>query len=246
MKNFLFAILLLIVLVACRNDGYNLNIQTNGDIVIIDSILLTNNFESYNPDNIQSGYYPIYYIGNKKDTITLRKERYEYNDFNYIDTLKDIFTANAKNVSIEIDTNFKTSVDVKFKHYIQQKESQQIDSVFCYAGYTFIVSNLTDSALYLGSGKGSIGNVYLQVINEDGNWVDYEKPYHYSCSVGFQCIVLCPKQLLIGKLIRKRGDYKTKCRLKFKVNDNIIYSNFFEDWIDKRQLKFNFSESYEK
>jgi hypothetical protein len=166
MKNCLIVILLLIVFVACNNKGNNLNIQTNGKLVLIDSTLLTNNLESYNPDDIQSGYFPIYYIGNKKDTISLRKERFEYNDFTFLDNIKDIFIAKEGNISIEIDTNFRTSIDIKFKHYFQQTELAQIDSHFCYATYPFFINNLTDSAIYIGYGKVAIENIYLQAINE--------------------------------------------------------------------------------
>jgi hypothetical protein len=51
-KNCLIVVLLLIVFVSCNDQDIQVNIQTNGKIVLIDSTLLTNNFENYNPEYI--------------------------------------------------------------------------------------------------------------------------------------------------------------------------------------------------
>ena len=246
MKNCLIVVLLLIVFVSCNDQDIKVNIQTNGKIVLIDSTLLTNNFENYNPNDVENGYYPIYYIGNKKDTISLRKVRFEDDDFTRSDTIKNIFTANSENISINVDTNFKTSIDLKFKYYFQQDELMPIDSMYCYASFPFFINNLSDSSIFLGIGWVSLINIYLQATNKQGKWIDLKKPHKIECLTGFKNIVLLPKNLMIGKLIRKRGNYKTNCRLKFKIGDNIIYSNIFEDWIDKRQLEIDFSDGYEK
>ncbi|MFA9213264.1 MAG: hypothetical protein ACEQSR_05385 [Candidatus Methylacidiphilales bacterium] len=243
-KNCLIAILLLIVLVACRNEGFQVNIQTNGKIVLIDSTLLTNNFESYNPEYMQSGYFPVYYIGKKADTFYLKREPFKYDDYLYLDKKMEIYLANENNISIRVDTNFKTSIDLTYKHYDSNDDLAKIDSFYCNAAFPFFIENLSDSLICVGEGKMGLHYMYLQAINAKGNWVDIEKPFKISCGNGYQSIVLAPKQLLLGKLMRKRGEHKAICRLKLKYRNNIIYSNIFEDWIDKRMFTIDFDSNY--
>ncbi len=244
-KNCLIIVLLLIVFVSCNDQDIQVNIQTNGKIVLIDSTLLTNNFENYNSEYIQSGYFPVYYIGKKADTFYLKREPFQYDDFLYLDKKMEIYLANEKNISIKVDTNFKTSIDIQYKHYDLNDDLAQIDSVYCNAAFPFFIENLSDSLIYVGEGKMGIHNLYLQAINAKGDWVDIEKPFKISCGNGYQYIVLPPKHLLLGKLMRKRGDYKAICRLKLKYRNNTIYSNIFEDWIDKKLLDLKFDSNYE-
>lgn len=245
-KNCLIVVLLLIVFVSCNNQGFQVNIQTNGKIVLIDSTLLTNNFESYNPEYMQSGYFPVYYIGKKVDTFYLKREPYQYDDYLYLDKKMEIYLANENNISIQVDTNFKTSIDLTYKHYDSNDDLAKIDSVYCNAAFPFFIENLSDSLICVGEGKMGLHNLYLQAINAKGEWVDIEKPFQISCGNGYQNIVLPSKQLLLGKLMGKRGNFKAICRLKLNYRNNTIYSNIFEDWIDKRQLEIDFSDGYEK
>jgi hypothetical protein len=179
MKNYLIAIWLLFVLIACNNESLQVNIQTNGKIVLIDSTLLTNNFENYNPEYVQSGYFPVYYIGKKVDTFYLKREPYQYDDFLYLDKKMEIYLANEKNISIKVDTNFKTSIDIQYKHYHSNDDLAQIDSVYCNAAFPFFIENLSDSLICAGEGKMGLYYIYLQAINAKGNWVDIENHLKY-------------------------------------------------------------------
>lgn len=242
MKKFLIAILLLIVFVACRNDGYNLNIQTNGRMVIIDSVNKSNNYiDDY------ENFLPVFYWGKIKDTIFLRSNWLKSSEsIIFVTRELNFIMADSLNTKIVVDTFFDFSTKVPYQHMTDSFNFSVLDSFTNYKSYLVFVYNLSDKLVMVSDYKNSVLNYERLALNEQGNWVKIESPTSLPCGAGIQPLELFPKHMFVGKIFRHNGNFKTKCKLKFIYRDNIIYSNIFEDWIDKRQLKFDFGDGYEK
>lgn len=242
MKNCLIAIWLLIVLVSCRNEVIQVNIQTNGKIVIIDSVNISNN---YNDD--YENFLPIFYWGKVKDSICLRANWLKSSEpIIFITRELNFILADSLNTKIVVDTVFNFSIRVPYQHMTDSFNSTVLDSIAKYKSFLVFVYNLSNKLVIVSNYKSSVLDYERLALNEQGNWVNIEKPTSLPCGAGIQPIGLFPKHMFIGKIYRHNGDLKTKCRLKFKYGNNIIYSNIFEDWIDKRQLEIDFSDGYEK
>ncbi len=82
-----------------------------------------------------------------------------------------------------------------------------------------------------------------EALNENGEWQPIE--YWLSAYLGIDSTtnpdiygysLIPPKYALIQKTPVYNGDFKTKLRFKLKFNDQIIYSNSFQGFINKNQF----------
>lgn len=236
------AILLLIslslFLFFAKNNAYT-NTQSNGKILIIDSSRLTN--EKWVYDNHgQCGYYPIYYIGRDKDTITLcenivrKRDDLPYHSY----SIAEYFLLDRIKIRIVVDTIINLSHTFKYYHYDPQANgngAMVLDSAKAIAAFPVFVYNESKFPIMVGE-FNELGYTIRQAKDEQGNWVDIEVPIRYMCGTGAKDVILQDDQMLVAKLIRFGGDYRTECRLKYLKKDRIFYSNAFIDYIDKRQL----------
>lgn len=240
MKNCSIAIWLMFVLVACRNEGFQVNIQTNGKIVVIDSVNISNN---YNDE--YENFLPIFYWGKIKDSICLRKNWLKSSEpIIFITRELNFQMADSLNTKIVVDTVFNFSTRVPYQHLTDSFYLSVLDSITFYKSFLVFVYNLSDKLIMVSDYKNSVLNYERLALNEQGNWVNIEKPTSLPCGAGIQQIGLFAKHMFVGKIFRHNGNFKTKCRLKFKIGNNIIYSNIFEDWIDKRMFTIDFDSNY--
>ncbi len=211
-------------------------IQSNGQIVIIDSSKQTGTLWPYNSDE-RYGYYPIYYIGESVDTIHLGQRQISgsrYGQKNY-SKYKSFTLADRAKMKITVDTSFSLTHTVYYRHYSEKQDEEIIDSTKSFRAFPIFVTNICDSLLSIGY-FSELGFTVRQAKNEKGNWVDIETPIRYFCATGARDIVIEPNELIVAMLLRYKGEFKTECRLRFTSSGHSVYSNIFTDYIDKRQL----------
>lgn len=227
---------ILITTISCNNETSSPTIQSNGEIVIIDSSGRTEALWKYD-SNKRYGYYPIYYIGKPVDTIRLGQRKISGSSYGQKDYSKSRnFTwADSTKMKITVDTSFSLTHKVYYSHYSEKEDKRIIDSVKSVMAFAIFVNNLCDSLLSVGD-FSELGFTIKQAKNENGDWVDIETPIRYSCATGARDIVIEPDELIIAMLPRYMGNYKTECRLKYSRWGYSVYSNTFIDYIDKKQL----------
>jgi len=240
MKQILY--LMVVLLHACTSTNNTFTIQTNGSLTLLDSAASAATFLPYASDEIRHGFYPVFYLGNKTDTIRLgQKPIYEWSSGGKIYPYYNSCSIDSTKMKIIVDTTFLLTYTKDYWHYSHEKEQKIIDSVVLFHAYPIFVYNVSDSLFDVGI-YNHLGNTIRQAKNEQGNWVDIETPINYFCGTSARRVVIEPKQVLIAKLLRYKGTFKTACRLKFIAKQTAfcqatsVYSTIFMDYIDKRQL----------
>lgn len=240
MKSSIILFIFGVLLSSCEQNKIATTIQKNGNLTLVDSTKECNNFLPYSAENRQ-GFYPVFYIGEQTDTVKLGQEaisewNYQQKQYPYHKKFAD-----STEIKIVVDTTFSLNYTEYYKHYSEKEGKKIVDSTQTFKVYPIFVYNLTDSLVHLGT-HNHLGRTIRQAKNKQGIWVDIETPVRYFCGTGARDIVIEEKQVLIAKLLRYRGDFKTLCRLKFTTKNpflNVyynVYSNTFVDYIDKRQL----------
>jgi hypothetical protein len=219
---------------SCNSEESSPNIQTNGSFTLIDSSALTTNSVTYQPTDRQA-YFPIFFIGKTSDTIILGKEPISTHQLHHNNLFGKPckYYPDSSDMSIEVDTSFKLSNKVFYKHYSESNQTLLTDSIFSYVSYPIFIRNLSDSVLFIGN-FNCIENLVRQAQNCNNVWVDIEVPIDYQCSTGQGSIYLDSGELLIAKLNRYNADFKTNCKLKYQKKGKITYSNTFIDFVDSR------------
>lgn len=240
MKPYIVFFIFSMLLSNCQQKEVATTIQKSRNLTLIDSAKECNNFLLYSADDRQ-GFYPIFYVGKQTDTIKLGQEAiFEWNCQQKEYTYHRKF-ADSTEIKIVVDTTFSLNYTIYYKHYSEKESKKIIDSTQTFKAYPIFVYNLTDFLIHLGT-HNHLGKTVRQAKNEQGIWVDIETPISYFCGTGARDVVIEEKQVLVAKLLRYKGDFKTPCRLKFTTKNpflNIpctVYSNIFIDYIDKRQL----------
>ncbi len=215
------------MLLACNRDKVVLNIQTSNHHTIIDSIPFDGELFPYKQSH-RSGYYPIYYLGIKADTLHLGRNPISFRRYgqkNY-DEVKWFVPIDSSNLKLVVDTNV---------HLTYRNNYPSALNVSNYLAYPIFIYNTADTLIDFGI-SNSLTNVVRQVRNKQGQWVDIETPTQISCGRGLRDLVLEPGYIAMAKLIRYAGAHKAPCRLKLSHYRHIVYSNTFYDYIDERQL----------
>ncbi len=235
MKNIIIIVVIILFLFNCKHKEIPLNIQTNGQLTLIDSSELTENLITYLAAQNQ-GYYPIHYKGQSSDTIRLRKRRiprYGYADKDYGDRFR---SADSSRMTILVDTLFDLTHTAYYEHYPMDSYKIITDSVVNYKAYPVLVKNISDSLLFVGDCY-EWDNIVRQVKTKKGIWKDIEVPGRFWCGMGCKSIVLEPNQIMIAKLLRYKGDTIVECRLKYTVWKNTIYSNMFYEHLNIKEIQ---------
>lgn len=229
MRTLLF-LSMIITFGACKRP---LNIQHGDQLVLIDSVPLTNNLP-FIPKKGSQGYYPIYYLGNPKDTIRIGGPilRIEIGKRDTAITKRTLRKLHG--ISITVDTSIKLANVEKFYGYVDGNNKSWPDSLATHPAYAIFMHNRSDSLLYIGQ-YGELGNTVMQT-RKNGGWIDIERPISYGCLYAARLLMLGPKQLLVAKLILQTGAFTAECRLKFGYFGQVIYSNTFRYRLNKNQL----------
>ncbi len=235
MRFLIFLGVLILFLPNCKQKKITLNIQTNGQLTLIDSSEITENLVSYSVMQ-NDGIYPIHYIGENSDTINLRKReipRFGYGEKEYGNHIR---IPDSSRMTIFVDTLFDLTNTAYYEHYHLDSEKVVTDSIVNYKAYPVLIRNISDSLLYVGDCWDRI-NVVRQVKTKKGYWRDIEIPARYWCATGCRPIIMEPNQILISKMMRFRGDSKVECRLKYTAWKYTIYSNTFFDHLNQKQFQ---------
>lgn len=205
------------------------------DSVIVDSNNQTSNRLNYDP-NERTAAYPVYYIGEQKDTIKLPEFPLRaYANYDYIERDSFDYITQQSDMEIFVDTCIKVTHLLKNYSYFDTEGKQTLLSMEPINCYAIIANNKSTSNLHLG-----IFNFFCSLVrqakNEKGEWIDIENETHFSCGTGAKNVVLKPNNIIIAKLLRFKGEFKTECRLKYKREEIEIYSNIFTDYIDRAQI----------
>ncbi|WP_373553653.1 hypothetical protein [Haliscomenobacter sp.] len=236
--NICFPLLLCMLLEGKEPYKAVLNVQQNGDLVLIDSTALVKKFYFYSLEN-KMAYYPIFYIGEATDSFVLRQypiPRHRGAQPRDYGPLRNWAMSFEKLLTIFVDTAMDLAHRSAYGHFSKYPDNDPIlDSIRHYSAFPIIVKNHSDSLIQMGI-FSEMWRTVRQAQNPAGEWVDIENLLEYACGTGHRDIVLEPGWVLVAKLMRYQGDYKTLCRLKLRSRGNWVYSNTFVDWIDKKRL----------
>ncbi|GEM_PF-2522072 len=78
-------------------------------------------------------------------------------------------------------------------------------------------------------------DLFMEVLNRDGEWKSIHHPKPPGCGVGKYQIVLPPKEYAITAVPKYKGNFETRARLKLYGHKE-IYSNEFEVEINENQF----------
>jgi hypothetical protein len=235
MTNWAFLLLLFCSLISCDYKSNGPTIQSNGEVAVIDSAGKTDNIATYLLGD-RGGYYPIFYIGPKQDSIRLGQAPIypiAYGEKDYFGNGSSIY-GDSHSVKIFVDTTFDLAYKSLYR-VVDENYKGALDSGEYYKSFPIFVYNLDDSLIHLGI-HNDLAYTIRQAKNEQGNWIDLELPIAHKCGTYARHIVLEPNEMLIAKFIRFKGDIRTEFRLKFTKYNKVVYSNSFVDYIDKKQL----------
>jgi hypothetical protein len=223
---------LILLSCSCKRNEATVRTFETAHFVLIDSACEAT--ESLNAENYDSEY-PIYFLGQIKDTIKIGKRYlrrinevmvdYTFPDFTRcLDTTLDIF----------VDTSIKTNSTVE---YLSENEKISKDSTKNYKAFLVTIQNRSDSIIYLGR-TFSLFTVNREARDKTGKWVKVDKKLKQMglCLTGQPTIWLKPGEIIIAKAKRYAGSYVTDFRLALDCGDAVIYSNIFRDSIDLKVL----------
>lgn len=223
-------ILLTICFSSCKEDKPQVTFFKTNNYIIADTTTQANRFLQF---DINQSDYPIYYIGERHDTIKIGK-RYWRGRTHWVNDFKTPWSRHysKKTLDIFVDNAAKTNSPVE---YFSDNPKVRQDSTLNYSSFLLSIENISDSTIYLGR-TFSVFFINREARDKSGNWVKVDKKLSELgiCGTGEPIIILKPKELLISKVTRSKGSFETDFRLVFGYDNNIVYSNIFRDSIDER------------
>jgi hypothetical protein len=233
--NMRFSIVLFSTCLFIACNSHKPEFQSNDKLTLLDSLPITEK-PIIRAANDFYALYPVYYMGAKQDTIYLGKEISRYEDHRIkIDRNETRWLRDITKVKLTVDTSFKLGHLVNYMHYDTTKSQMITDSIRTYPAYTILLENHSDSLLYVGIYNEL--NTIMQVKTENGQWIDLEEPISHGCIFAARTMILQPRNILIAKVIRYKGDFLALCRLKFLYYNQSLYSNSFKYSINRSQLQ---------
>ncbi len=226
-------------MLSCKYN-HRFTIQSNGKMVIVDSSEITQNRWPYYLED-GSAFFPVYYIGKLKDTVFFGANprprhisRYD-NDTQYYTNPRNLAVIDSCNMKIVVDTLYSLSYTLYYRSHPFDDERVRIDSTKSYKAFPVFVYNLSDSILFVGH-FSELGHTVREAKDRQGHWKEIENLLDYGCFYAARNLLIRPREVLIAKMLRYEGNFKTLCRLKFKMRKAVVYSNTFMDYINEKQL----------
>lgn len=272
MRNFTYILLILIFISCNKNNSVANNFQFPK---VIDTLGIATLYDS--PNSIQIPSNLINKIQKLGKVVDLRDTIAPYNFF-----IDDHFLSDTTNKNVTKRDELKILVDTTseiairrfdsnfelFKNYMWNdkisKKEKFIDSISYYAVEKFIEKNpklLKAMSVFITNPTSKSIRVEEQdwrlmliqeALDKSGKWKPIEYWEYSGCGNSYGGIALRPKHLIMIKILKYSGNYKTKIRLKF-LNDSIVYyskpfsgsinlSQFYATTIDHKLDKINFLE----
>ncbi len=110
------------------------------------------------------------------------------------------------------------------------------DTVMKFLSQPVLIANLSDSILYFISNQGKL-SITQQAKNKWGKWVDIEAAgTDDDCAWVNFIYELKSNDFFLTRVMKFNGDYKTKLRVRFLVNERFIFSEPYNGSIDYNQI----------
>ncbi|RAI98517.1 hypothetical protein LX64_04879 [Chitinophaga skermanii] len=176
------------------------------------------------------GHMPIYYIGTKKDTITLMNDRelvkaQMHAMYPLLDNCQPFDSSNLK---VLVDTSTHTYIDrVYYGHDRNVHEGLgKIDSIIAYPAMFIFLENRSDQPIFLGVST-SLQHVGIIMKSDQRTWVPTHSRLDICCATNMPYQIIPPHQILIAKTPidhTLQGNSLTICFKRFK---SAAFSNIF-------------------
>ncbi|WP_160143703.1 hypothetical protein [Chryseolinea soli] len=229
-------LLMVAALVSCRRKIELLHIQSHQNLTLIDSIVVAGELMEFH----SCADFMVYYLGESTDTIVLPRQpissRVGKGQYGKYENAHNWAKITPNNISIQVDTLFHMLEPHHFSHPDEESGNWIVDSIKYQKAFPIVITNHSDSLLYLGT-HNMIRRMVQEVKDDHGRWVMLDKEQLDLCGVLARDLILDPKNMLIAKLPRYKGNTKAAFRLKFGFKDGYVYSNTFWDYFDMAKLK---------
>jgi hypothetical protein len=225
-------IFLVILISSCVNSNNpELAIFKGKDFILTD----TNQCATeYLHDQVNDIDFPIYYIGPIKDTISISRRYWRGRTPVKIwpEKFAAIWTYSDMNLRIEVDTTLAVNSPVE---YIYEDGKLNLDSTRNYYASVFTIRNISDSIVWMGR-TFSVYFLHREFKDKLGHWVRVGENISDIgiCATHEPEIFIRPGEIILSKVRRYEGLFKTDCRLVFGRNNHLVYSNIFKESVDER------------
>lgn len=131
-------------------------------------------------------------------------------------------------------TSFKTNSRAE---YLSGEMEIMEDSTINYHSFLFTIKNISDTLLYMGR-TFAVFFLHREAKDRNGKWIKIDKKLSEVglCLTGQPSITLQPKEIMVSKVRRCKGNLLTDFRLAFGHGEHVVYSNTYKDFIDERAL----------
>jgi hypothetical protein len=171
------------------------------------------------------------------------------------DSIAQAYDKQKENLTVLVDNNQEITQAVhfyqrfKYKRYfsvpkdirsINKTDTLSIplikDTSLTFKALPVYIANLTDSDIIIRDIGGSL-DIVEEAMDKNKKWIAIEKigSSHFGIAKGYT--FLKPRQFLICSVLKYRGAFKTKLRVRFTVKDQIYYSKPFDGSINYAQIK---------
>jgi hypothetical protein len=218
---------------SCEPHGSKVKTFKADDFFLVDTTEIATRFLQFGD---KTNDYPIYYIGPILDTIQIGKQYWRgrtkwRNDFSTPQSRSYAY----KSLHILVYPSIRLNAPVE---YLSESLTAVKDSTVNYHSFLFSIQNISDSSIYVGR-TFSVFFIHREAKDLKGNWVTIDKKLSELslCGTGEPAIMLKPREILISKVKRYKGNFYTDFRLAFGYDKTIVYSNVFKDSIDLRTIE---------
>lgn len=257
MKKQLLLAILPLLLCCCKKssdlprliNNANTGIEVNTKVMLESKpTLLAFNFTE---DTVVSYRWPF----NGKDIVELKTEQKNIqSDLKVIiDTSYSFYAKNFeyKNINVRkiLDSVYKLNKrDINYVTELVEKKSHQLKNKYVSA-YPVLIYNNSNSKAYIYKYSSEDLMMIQEALDADGIW----KPIEYrffslgSCLIGsphYPYFVLSPKHYMATSIIKYKGDFKTKIRVKVILDKKICYSNAVDGSVNRSQFNQDFIKLY--
>ncbi len=169
-----------------------------------------------------SGFYPLRYLGPKRDTISCKHFIFEKSDTNV-----DYAEASPRTMAIQVDT----SASFPYMCYQTNEKILKTHPVYIF----------TKGLKPVRAGSSVTFPFILEAKDQNGRWKPIEYSFPIMCGVGVSNLLVFPGEIAATVVKIYSGPYKTRMRLRMKY-DHLelpypIYSNEFNGSMEPSQFK---------
>ena len=231
MKNLILSLLIMSVMLLQDCMTRKTTGQVNNPALgVIDHASKKGHFLTYDSFHRTPHYY-VYYNGKASGKMRLSKEPI-YPNYPYAETALDNCLSGIK---IQVDTSVNVNDVLEHSHWDKNSNKKITDSLEFVKAFPIYISNISDSGIFIGLNDNL--RLSLRAKDPQGQWHDIEIDYRLKCGMGARKIVIKPKEVLVSKVRRYKGNFRTECKIVlYSGSDSEFSSNSYFDYINENQL----------